>query len=239
MTISDTRREQPGEEINVAWPDVIRFIRQLSHDLRNHLNAVELQSAFIAELATDPELKEEVARLRKMVSDCGSALQKLSSRLNPPAANIVSYSATDFVEDLQAKVQTDFPNQASSLQWTIQVEDGNMDIDPVLLREALLDVVKNAFEHLAQGASLHFIAKTEGDTLVIALHEPKPKFDQPTDQWGRQPLRYATRGHYGLGLNRARTIIEAHGGTLRARYDSEESKLITSIDLPLSSSSHG
>ncbi len=38
---------------NVAWSDVVHFIRQLSHDLRNHLNAIELQSAYISELERD------------------------------------------------------------------------------------------------------------------------------------------------------------------------------------------
>ena len=38
----------------------MRFVRQLNHDLRNHLNAIELQSTFLAELAQDGELKPEV-----------------------------------------------------------------------------------------------------------------------------------------------------------------------------------
>ena len=41
-----------------AWSDIVRFIRQLSHDLRNHLNAIELQSAYIGELERDEELTE-------------------------------------------------------------------------------------------------------------------------------------------------------------------------------------
>src|SRR5437763_11025990 len=97
----------PNDRINVAWPDVVRFFRQLSHDLRNQLNAVELQSAFLAELATDGELKAEVTRLRKMVSECGIALQRLSSRLNPSTPHPTAYGARDLVEDLRAKIGTE------------------------------------------------------------------------------------------------------------------------------------
>ena len=53
---------------NVAWSDVVHFIRQLSHDLRNHLNAIELQSAYISELERNDELKSEIKRLREMIS---------------------------------------------------------------------------------------------------------------------------------------------------------------------------
>ena len=33
---------------NVSWENFVKFVRQLSHDLRNQLNAAELQSALIA-----------------------------------------------------------------------------------------------------------------------------------------------------------------------------------------------
>ena len=65
---------------SVPWPDVVKFIRQLGHDIRNNLNAVELQSAYLSELAPDGEMKDEVKRLREMVSAVGVAMQKLSAR---------------------------------------------------------------------------------------------------------------------------------------------------------------
>jgi K+-sensing histidine kinase KdpD len=205
----------------------------VSHDLRNQLNAVELQSAFLAELGTDAELKAEISRLRKMVSECGIALQKLSTRLNPPSAHPTVYGARDLVEDLKTKIGTEFPKQADSVAWKVEIEDAQLPVDPQLLSDALLELFGNAFEHPVEGASLHFNATTESGNLVLTLYEPKPQFELGTENWGREPLRHVNRGHYGLGLNRARTIVEGHGGKLRARYDSTESKLITSIILPL------
>ena len=43
----------------------MRFVRQLTHDLRNDLNAIELQSAYTAELEQNDELKSEIKLLRK------------------------------------------------------------------------------------------------------------------------------------------------------------------------------
>ena len=222
----------PNDRIDVAWTDVVRFIRQLSHDLRNQLNAVELQSAFLAELGTDPEIKEEISRLRKMVSECGITLQKLSQRINPSSPTLTAYPASDFIEDLRVRVRNEFPKQADAISWKINTS-GSLNLDPQLLLEALLEVLRNAFEHQAPGSAIHFNAATEGDNLVLSLYEPKTQFDLPTENWGRQPLRYVNRGHYGLGLNRARTIVENHGGALKGRYDSTEAKLTTTITIPL------
>src|SRR5437870_530629 len=119
--------EQPGNEPpSVRWHDMVKFVRQLSHDIRNNLNAVELQSAYLAELAEETEMKNEIQRLR----------------------------------------------------------------------------------------------------------ETKVRFELSTENWGREPLRNVSQGHYGLGLNRARSITEAHGGNFRAEYDQKTSTLVTTLTLP-------
>ena len=53
------------------------------------------------------------------------------------------------------------------------------------------------------------------------MEEPKGQLEVTADNWGREPLRKVSQGHYGLGLNRVRAIIEAHGGKMYARYDPE------------------
>ena len=69
---------------HVPWENFVKFVRQLSHDLRNQLNATELQSALIAELTNDAELKSEIRRLRELVSQLGATLQSLSASVAEP-----------------------------------------------------------------------------------------------------------------------------------------------------------
>src|SRR5436853_1893681 len=97
--------QQPeNDSPGVPWPDMVKFVRQLSHDIRNNLNAVELQSAFLAELASDAEIKDESQRLRQMISEVGSSLQRLTTGLAQTSPTMISYRARDFVEDLQSKI---------------------------------------------------------------------------------------------------------------------------------------
>src|SRR5436853_3806185 len=119
---SQTGSEPPG----VPWAEIVKFIRQLSHDIRNNLNAVELQSAFLAELATEAEMKEEVQRLRQMVSEVGGGLQRLTAGLSQVNATPISYPAADFMEDLQKKVETQLPEHAGKIQWEVQLKQGSL-----------------------------------------------------------------------------------------------------------------
>ena len=239
----------PGEPANVPWPDMVKFVRQLGHDIRNHLNAVELQSAYLAELAEEGELKAEVQRLREMIAGIGTSLQKLSAAIAHPNPTFMPYSAADFVEDMKQKVTGDFPNEASKVTWDVQLKDEQVQIDPLMAQQALLELFGNAFQHernvkmitvkayIAPPKPTASPARTSGAAsngrFVFELHEPKARFELSTENWGREPLRHLGQGHYGLGLNRTRMITETHGGEFGAQYDRATSTLVTKISLPI------
>src|SRR5260370_42560860 len=100
-------KQPPDKSPRVAWPDVVKFVRQLSHDIRNNLNAVELQSAYLAELAEEEEMKGEIQRLPEVTSQIGTSLQRLPAALNQANPNLIPYPAADFVEDLNQNLTKD------------------------------------------------------------------------------------------------------------------------------------
>jgi K+-sensing histidine kinase KdpD len=219
---------------NVAWSDVVHFIRQLSHDLRNHLNAIELQSTYISELERDDELRGEIKRLRGMIAGLTSTLQSLSRGVGEVKPNLIAYRAADFVQDLRKKMDHDFSQENSSITWKAQLGDEMLNVDPQLFQEAFTELFANAFRHNRDQRVLVATAKIDNNRFLFTLEEPKAQFALPTDNWGREPIRRISQGHYGLGLNRVRAIVEAHGGELYARYDPKASALATTLALPVS-----
>ena len=226
--------EQRSESLNVPWTDVVRFIRQLSHDLRNDLNAIELQSAYIAELTQDPELTSEIKRLRDVVSGLNSTLQRVSRAVGEVTANMIPYPASDLLTDMRTEIERKFSKQSDNVTWNVQLKEVLLQIDPQLLQEVFVELFANAFQHDRGKEPILASAGVDSDRFLFTLHEPKPGFDSATQNWGRAPLRNISQRHYGLGLNRVRAIVEAHGGELQARYDAEASSLVTTITLPLS-----
>jgi len=230
--MADAVPENQSDSLSVPWVDTVRFVQQLAHDLRNHLNAIELQSAYISELDGSAELKGEIKRLREMISRFSAVLQKLTG-LGEVKPNLISYRASDFVEDLRKTIAHEFPKESAEITWDIQAGNGMLNVDPQLSQQAFSEVFANAFQHDRNKGALVAAARIDGRRFVFTLREPKARFESSTENWGREPFRRITRGHYGLGLNRVRVIMEAHGGEMHAEYDPKGSTLLTTLTLPL------
>lgn len=233
-TASPAAASSDPKELQVPLSRVILFVRQLSHDLRNHLNAAELQAAYLKEIAEGEEIKAEIQRLRGMVSEIGGSLQGLTSSLSPVKLTLMPYEASAFVEDLQQKATQQFASETDAFRWEIQPIDAMLEIDPQLLQHALLQLLDNALRHTRGTGPILITAEAAGRKLSLELREPKSAFEGSTGDWGREPLKFAKHGHYSLGLHRARNIIEAHGGTLAAQHDPSSSLLVSTISLPIS-----
>jgi len=221
-------------EPNISWPEVTKFIGQLNHDLRNHLNAVELQAAFLGEITAEPEAKTEIKRLREMTGDLSAHLQKLSATLAKVQPQMMPYPAADFVEDLRAKLTLEQPEESAAVEWIISLGKEMLEIDPQLLPEAFVELFANAGTHGRAEGPLVFEGRAEGETIEFSLREPKTPFNGATEDWGTRPLQHVRSGHYGLGLFRARRIFEAHHAHYRVHFDPAASILHTNVSFPAS-----
>ena len=222
-----------NHSLSVPWDDVVRFVRQLSHDLRNDLNALELQSAYIAELTQDQELQTEIRRLREVVATLNSTLQRLSRAVGQITPNMISYRAPEFLADMRTEIERRFSSKTDEINWDVQLQDVVLHVDPQLLQEVFVEIFANAFQHGRGNGALLVSASIDNDRLLFTLHEPKPAFGSATQNWGREPFRNVSQRHYGLGLNRVRAIVEAHGGQLQAHYDPRASALVSTVTIPV------
>jgi signal transduction histidine kinase len=233
--------EPATDSLTVPWSDTVGFIRQLSHDLRNDLNAIELQSAYIGELAQDQELTSEIKRLREVVTGMNSTLQLLSRAVGEVAPNVVTYPAVEFLADMRTQIERKFSKENHEITWDVQLQDAMLNIDPHLFQEVFVELFANAFHHDRGKGALVARARISDGRFVFTLDEPKVVFSSNMQNWGREPLRNIRQRHYGLGLNRVRAIVEAHGGELRVRYEPAAATLVSTVTLPVLSqqSEHG
>jgi K+-sensing histidine kinase KdpD len=233
--MADNSSGASTDSVTVPWSDTVRFVRQLSHDLRNDLNAIELRSAYIGELTQDQELTSEIKRLREVVSDMNSTLQLLSRAVGEVTPSVITYPAGEFLTDMRTQIERNFSKDNQEITWDVQLQDGMLNIDPQLFQEVFVELFANAFGHDRGKGALVARARISDGRLLFTLHEPKAVFSSETQNWGREPFRNIRQRHYGLGLNRIRAIIEAHGGELQAQYDPKAATLVSTMALPVSS----
>src|SRR5215470_4039969 len=222
-----------SEAATVPWSDTVRFNRQLSHDLRNDLNAIELQSAYIGELTQDQELTREIKRLREVVSGLNSTLQLLSRAVGKIVPNLITYPANEFLADMRTQIERNFSKQNHEITWDVQLQDATLNVDPQLFQEVFVELFANAFRHDRGKGALVSRARISDGRFVFTVEEPKAVFSSDTQNWGREPLRNVSQRHYGLGLNRVRAIVEAHGGQLQAQHDLKTAALVSTVVLPV------
>ena len=172
--------ESNSPEIQLSMPELVKFVRQLAHDLRNHLNAAELQSAYLLEIAENNELREEIKRLRKMIAQVGANLQGLTTALSQPRLTKMPYEAKDFIEDLQQKISTDFPDTNEQVKWETDLGGAILNIDPQLLLPAFAELFANAFRHERGEGPIVASARTDKERFTFTVSEPKPIFSRST-----------------------------------------------------------
>ena len=95
----------PTGTVEVPWPQVERFVGLFTHDLRNGLNALELQLTFLGEISDDPEAKAEVKRMRGSVADITRQLQAVRLATGTPNPRPFAYKAADLMEDFRDRFE--------------------------------------------------------------------------------------------------------------------------------------
>ena len=226
----------PATAVSVPWPQVERFVGLFTHDVRNGLNALELQLTFLGEVSEDPDAKEEVKRMRSSVADLTRQLQAVRLATSAPNPRAFSYPAADFAEDLRERFDRQHADSTARVRWEIASGTGSVEVDPELSMAAVLELLANALFHAVEGSPVRVHAACDAAAMELAIHQTLAAAPQASPQeWGRTPLASSRRDGYGLGAFRARRIIESQGGTLRFAYSEADQTLVTTVTLPVAS----
>ena len=143
---------------------------------------------------------------------------------------------------LKTSPQTKGPKELSSALSALKEEELEVLIDPLYMRQALLNLIMNAIEYSPKnsrvGISWQRIIKQRLQIQVTDEGEGIAKKDlnkifEPF-QKSRVPLSKKIKGS-GLGLSITKAIITAHGGDIHVQNRPEGQGTVWTITLPLSS----
>ena len=222
-----------ADGVEVPFDRVGKFVRQLSHDVRNNLGSMDLQAAYAAELVSDPEAAEELRKLRGMITNTAKMLQAVSGQYWVPKLNELTLPAHMLVEDFRDRLGKQHPEIASAIEWNVQLGEECVSVDLELIFGALVELCRNAFHFREPNTKITAVARAAERHFVLELRQRRTKVDALPETWGLAPLVSTRRGGYGLGLFHARQILGALGAELELSHDAAAAVVTTRVRIAL------
>ena len=218
------------------------FVSLVSHELRSPMAAVigaarTLQDRWRLLTAAQRDsflalIADETTRLAALVADVLD-----TSRIE---AGTFSYRFEDV--DLQRLVE-DAVDAAALAQQEVRVVaslEGQLPViraDRARLRQVLANLIDNAVKYSPEGGEVRVSALAANGTVTIAVHDegpgiPPSQQERIFEKFGRAEVPGGSKPGTGLGLFIARSIAEAHGGSLAVSSGPEPGSTFT-LTLPL------
>lgn len=195
-----------------------QMLAQITHEVRNPLNAMSLNAEMLAdELGDlDPERATEAWDLLGTVSGEIERLTRVTAHYlqlaRRPRARLEPTDLHDLVHDVHRLLAAELEQAGVALTLELapcppQRADGSQ------LRQALLNVVRNATEAGARtlGLTLH----CSPDEVVLGLDDDGPGMSPEQLEKAFDPFFSTKASGTGLGLAITRQILEDHDGAVR------------------------
>jgi two-component system sensor histidine kinase PilS (NtrC family) len=229
--LTDLRRAQRELERVDRLAALGKFSAQLAHEIRNPLAAMRGSAQM---LLADEAASPSAARLSKILvreaDRLGHLVDDFLRFARPTEPKRMSTGLKALVQDTLEMLQQDPLSRMGRL--TLDLEDVWALADPDQLRQALLNLLRNAFE----------AAGTEGSVRVTLRGQGTPQAElRVWDSAGSIPAGdlqrvfepfFTTRSSgTGLGLSTTLAIVRAHGGSLDVRSSPETGTEFT-VTLP-------
>jgi signal transduction histidine kinase len=195
-------------------------LADVSHELRTPLTVIQgnLEALLDGVYPADAEhlqlLLDETRVLERLVDD----LRTLT--LAEAGSLVLHREPTDLgalLSDVAAGYRSQADQAGIALSVSVARDLPQLDIDPARIREVVSNLLTNALRHTPPNGAIDVSAQVVGREVELTVHDtgegmPPEQLERVFDRFYRSPDSPGS----GLGLPIARSLVEAHGGTLSA-----------------------
>lgn len=240
------RLQAAQEELIVAerMATVGRLSLKVAHEVRNPISAIQLNAEMLQDIvgtqtgAEGEEASVLVAAIREQVRTLDALTEEYLTFARFPRPHFEEESLNGLVEEVGEFVRPLARRQGLAFCVRTDPAVPVMEIDRGLLRQAILNLLKNAMEVLSEGGALVLASRREGDAVEISVTDSGPGVPEDVARRLFEPFFTTKPQGSGLGLSIARQIAEEHGGEVRWENRPEGGARF-SLWLPLKRDVHG
>ncbi|MFA6955036.1 MAG: DUF4118 domain-containing protein [Thermoanaerobaculia bacterium] len=217
------------------------LLRAVSHDLTTPLTSISIRTETLKRAAAaHPDLAESVDAIAAETMRLRRRIDNLLAMARLEAGRLVPRPEPTPPGDLFRAIRESLPPVFDSRPVTVRVEPECPDafVDPSLALEIFVNLVENAHRASPPGASLELVARRhpiEADKIRFEVIDEGPGIaglpladstaDGSSSEAGDLPRR-------GLGLEIARSLTAASGGTLSIANRPSGKGTLARVDLP-------
>jgi signal transduction histidine kinase len=242
LTRLQTAQEKLVEAERMAT--VGRLSLKVAHEVRNPIAAIELNAELLGDIIGEPDGGDRaeaaglVGAIREQVTALDALTEEYLAFARFPKPQFEEDSVNDMVAGLVEFVRPWTERQGIKVDLVTDPTVPPMEMDRTLLRQAVLNLVKNGLEMMSQGDTLTVRTRRGADYVEIEVSDTGPGI---TPEVGRRLFEqfFTTKPQgTGLGLAISRQIVEEHAG--RIQWTSPPGAGATfMITLPIKRASHG
>ena len=193
----------------------------MAHEIRNPLGGIQLYASLLMKDVAD---RPESAKLVEKISGGVRRLEKLVSQVlqftREMTANIIRKDLAEVIEEAIGYASDGIA--AKSIRVDVQgFKPLTVSIDPLLLGQALLNLVRNAIEAMDEGGTLR-IEYGPGDQMrecrqfYLIIEDDGPGISPDIIDRIFNPFFTTRETGTGLGLAIVHRVVEAHDGSITA-----------------------
>jgi signal transduction histidine kinase len=223
LTGTLTRLRAAQEELveSERMATVGRLSLKVAHEVRNPIAAIELNAELLGDLVRGrvsedgTEATTLVGAIREQVTALDALTEEYLAFARFPRPQFEEDSVNDMVGAVAEFFRPLATRQGIEVRVATDPSVPPMEIDRTLLRQAVVNLVKNAFEAVSQGGTVTLTTSRVGETVEISISDSGPGI---SPEVGRRLFEqfFTTKPQgTGLGLSITRQIVEEHGGKIR------------------------
>ena len=225
LTGTLSRLQAAQQELLVAerMATVGRLSLKVAHEVRNPIAAIELNAELLQDIvrahpgADMDEATGLVSAIRDQVNALDALTEEYLAFARFPKPHFEEESINHLIEELAAFVRPVATRQGLAIHVSTDPAVPMMEIDRALLRQAILNLVKNGMEALSRGGALTIESRAEGDAVEILVSDTGGGITREVAGRLFEPFFTTKPQGTGLGLSITRQIIDEHGGALSWR----------------------
>ena len=205
-----------------------RMTADIAHDLRTPLTVITGYLEAMCEGTLEPTterletLRREADQLHRLIADLRTLSLADAGELDLTREPIALRA---FLDQATESFLQRAANEGINIEVQASEDLPTVELDPERMARVLKNLIANAFHHTSRADSIILSARRRATTVELTVKDssagiPAEALPHVFDRFSRaDPSRARDDGSSGLGLAIAKSIVDAHGGTIAVESD--------------------